>query len=217
MLELNKKAIFMDLDGTLADTDNFYPALRNWFIEHAGLRKEDIPDRLSISFHEFMYRVGIKSNKFDSASMLYDVYRAKVVRHYAKNAVFTPGALSMLKLLKDLGLPVYIVSGSCRQIVEVTLSVLGVREMIDGIICTEDVTAHKPDSDVYYRALCEAHCSPNEALAFENSETGCTASLSAGIPTVLIGNVVVPYTVRMMVSQYNSFVDVLKELDEEEA
>ena len=63
-----------------------------------------------------------------------------------------------------------------RQMVEVA----GVAPLVDHIISGEEYTAHKPEPEIYLRAMEALGVTPENALAVENSLTGITAARRAG-------------------------------------
>ena len=74
-----------------------------------------------------------------------------------------------------------VVSGAARIEIESVLAAAGLAELVSLVVAAEDVAAGKPDPAGYIRALELLERSPDEALAFEDSEAGVAAAKAAGL------------------------------------
>ena len=62
----------------------------------------------------------------------------------------------------------------------------GLRSLFDVVVTGDEVTCHKPDPEAYLFAIEQLKLSPNECLAFEDSEIGIASARAAGIQAVHI-------------------------------
>ena len=74
-----------------------------------------------------------------------------------------------------------VVSGAARTEIESVLAAAELTPFVSLVVAAEDVAAGKPDPAGYLRALELLGCSPDEALAFEDSEAGVAAAKAAGL------------------------------------
>ncbi len=83
-------------------------------------------------------------------------------------------------------LPMAVASGGHRRIVERTLTCLGIIEMFDAIICSEDYHQGKPHPDPFLTAADRLGVPAGNCLVFEDSRTGIQAAEAAGMRWVLV-------------------------------
>jgi HAD superfamily hydrolase (TIGR01509 family) len=81
-----------------------------------------------------------------------------------------------------------LVTNAPEENVEAILLALKLRDFFDAVVLADDVEAVKPDTAPYRAALKKANVPPEEALAFEDSVSGISSSVAAGIPTVGIAS-----------------------------
>ncbi len=93
-----------------------------------------------------------------------------------------PGALELLERLLAMGVPVAVASNSQREFVERTLAGAG---LLDGrfqtVVSAEDVEHPKPAPDIYLEACRRLGAQPAKCTALEDSATGVTAAVAAGM------------------------------------
>ena len=81
-----------------------------------------------------------------------------------------------------------VASGSDVKVLETMLRHLGIRDRFAHVFGKEHVTSHKPDPAVYKLALSELGVNPAECLIIEDSISGVTAALGAGVKTYVFLN-----------------------------
>lgn len=215
MLELNKQALFFELDGVLIDSNQFRNRVRDMLMGHVDIDPESLPGRYTFSDEMFLHNLRLMSHTYETMDQLISAKRALEQFLYCKHSVLKTGVISYLQMCRDIGLNIFVVSSSPADIVNIALTRVGISSYFSGIITDYDVCAHKPDPSVYYRALSVANCSNCEALAFEGSYVGCLSATQAGIDTVLVGDSSYPISLTHMLGKYKSFMEVLNELEEE--
>ena len=98
-----------------------------------------------------------------------------------------PGALELLKAVRDSGTPVGLASNSSREFVERTLSVAGlVNGHFDLIVTADEVEHPKPAPDLYLAACAGLGSAPERSAALEDSQTGVTSARAAGLFVVAV-------------------------------
>jgi len=83
-------------------------------------------------------------------------------------------------------IPFAVVSGSTRDSVVGSLSVLGLLEKFDTIVSAEDYKHGKPAPDGYLLAAERLGVAPVDCLVFEDTEMGIEAATAAGMASVKI-------------------------------
>jgi HAD superfamily hydrolase (TIGR01509 family) len=191
------RALFFDLDGTLAETDSLH--LPTWV---------DVLRPYGIEIDEEFYRERIsgRSNSKIVEDLLPDL-SAKEGRDLAdaKEASFReradeleplPGLLDFMREAKNRDLSLALVTNAPEENVEAMLLALELREFFDEVVLSDEVGPVKPDPAPYRAALDRLGVAPEEALAFEDSTSGITSSVGAGIPTVGIASTQAPETLE---------------------
>ena len=82
--------------------------------------------------------------------------------------------------------PMAVASGGRRQIVNTTLSALGILQKFDTIVAAEDCERGKPFPDPFLLAARRLGVEPGRCLVFEDTGTGVQAAEAAGMQWVLV-------------------------------
>jgi HAD superfamily hydrolase (TIGR01509 family) len=83
---------------------------------------------------------------------------------------------------------VALVTNAPEENVEAIMLALGLRDLFDTVVLADEVEAVKPDPAPYTAALKKLGVPAEEALAFEDSVSGISSSVAAGVPTVGIAS-----------------------------
>ena len=103
---------------------------------------------------------------------------------YRSELKIVPGVVNVLDALKARGVTVSIGSNSPKKRVELAVELTGIADRFDRIVSYEDVTNGKPAPDIFLRAAELAGAALDECLVVEDSLTGVTAAVAAGIRTI---------------------------------
>jgi beta-phosphoglucomutase-like phosphatase (HAD superfamily) len=82
--------------------------------------------------------------------------------------------------------PMAVASGGHRRIVLNTLRALGIADLFQAIVTSEDYTRGKPAPDPFLEAARRLGISPERCLVFEDTATGIAAAAAAGMQYVLV-------------------------------
>lgn len=89
---------------------------------------------------------------------------------------FDDGLYDLFKKLKNDGYIIGVCSNSIRVTVSTVLFSLNLQSFIDIIYSNEDVRNSKPHPEMYWRAISDANCLPEETLIIEDSPNGLLAA-----------------------------------------
>lgn len=101
-----------------------------------------------------------------------------------------PGVADTLHNAKRAGLKVAIASSSDLNWVQTNLQRLGIWDIFDCVITSENVEYVKPAPDLFISAANSLGLQPNEVIVFEDSLNGIKAAKEAGMFCVAIPNAV---------------------------
>ncbi len=79
-----------------------------------------------------------------------------------------------------------VVSGGSRTTVEKTLSVLGISNMLDVLVCAGDTALGKPHPDPFLKAAALLNVNPDKCFVFEDGDPGVEAAKAAGMDWVRV-------------------------------
>ncbi len=191
------RALLFDLDGTLAETDSLH--LPTWV---------DVLGRYGIEVDERFYKESLsgRSNSkivqdllpclsAEEGRKLADAKEASF-RERAHELEPLPGLLDFMKEGKSRGISLALVTNAPEENVEAILLALELKEFFDEVVLSDEVGPVKPDPAPYKAALDKLGISPEQALAFEDSTSGISSSVAAGIPTVGIASTQEPETLE---------------------
>ena len=117
----------------------------------------------------------------------------EVREHLLNNPIGTmPGLFELLDFLDEKGIKKAIATSSRYENAKLTLEKCGIFHRFDTIISGDMVARSKPAPDIFLKA-CEVLKVPvDESLVLEDSNAGVQAAYAAGIPVIVIPDLVEP-------------------------
>ena len=191
------RALLFDLDGTLAETDSLHlptwvDVLRPYGVEvDEEFYRESISGRSTSEIVEELLP-GLSTEEGRRLA----VAKEASFRERAPELEPLPGLLDFMREAKNRGLSLALVTNAPQENVEAILLALKLGEFFDEVVLSDEVGPVKPDPAPYKAALDKLGISPEKALAFEDSTSGISSSVAAGIPTVGIASTQEPETLE---------------------
>jgi HAD superfamily hydrolase (TIGR01509 family) len=105
-------------------------------------------------------------------------------RERASELETLPGLVDFIERGRERGMKIALVTNAPEENVEAILLALELGDFFDAIVLADEVEAVKPDPAPYRAALNKSGVRADEALAFEDSVSGISSSVAAGVPTV---------------------------------
>jgi len=105
-------------------------------------------------------------------------------RERASELETLPGLVDFIERGRERGMKIALVTNAPEENVEAILLALELGDVFDAIVLADEVEAVKPDPAPYRAALNKSGVRAEEALAFEDSVSGISSSVAAGVPTV---------------------------------
>ena len=94
------------------------------------------------------------------------------------------GIIEFISDLKQNGVKLGVATSAPYANLELILSKVNIREKLGSILASEDVKKHKPDPEVYLKSAANLGVTPDQCLVFEDSFSGVSAALNAGMRVV---------------------------------
>ena len=206
-------AVVCDMDGLLVDTERM--ERRVWceaardhgvelshdrfatFIGHSGERN----DLLLIEYF---------GASFDVPGFRANCHRRMRVLVETEGVALRPGAREWLTFVSGLGIPLSLATSSGPAAAQERLGEL--LRLFHAVVTRADVAHGKPHPDLYLEAAARLGVAPATALAVEDSPAGTQAAIAAGMPVVVVPDLVVPpYDVTPHVAGVFDSLDALRE------
>ena len=178
-MELSQvRAVLLDMDGTLVDSDAAVErAWRTWAREYHVDRGPAVP----LIAHGMPALGNVRRLRPDlSGDEAAAAARRQLALQYddVSDVTAAPGARELLGELDRLGLPWAVVTSADPTLARVRLAAARIRPAL--LVTSEDVRAGKPDPEGYLLAARELGADPGRCLVVEDAEAGVRAGRAAG-------------------------------------
>ncbi|MBD0842166.1 HAD family hydrolase [Streptomyces sp. TRM68416] len=180
------EAVLLDLDGTLVFSEEVHRLAWQAFFDAWGVEVTDADYA-----QQYMGRrpsdviAGVPGpwTGADAQAVL-STMTAFTLEH-AGSVEVVPGAAALVRRLR-VKYPVSVITSAGALWAQYLLDeVLGVRHLVDVVITAEDTTTGKPSPEGYLRACTALRARPDHCLAFEDSLSGVSALVAAGVRDIV--------------------------------
>jgi beta-phosphoglucomutase family hydrolase len=180
-------AVLWDMDGTLVDSEEFHwvswrdtmaaegnPITRDQFVVTFGQRNDSILPRWlgADTMADRIQRVGDAKE---------ELYRRLV---HESGLAPLPGAAEWVRRLHQENWRQAVASSAPRANLDVVLEVIGLRAYFQAIVSAEDVTAGKPDPQVFLTAASRLGVPASQCVVVEDAPAGVEAAKRAGMRSI---------------------------------
>jgi len=181
-------AVLWDMDGVLVDTEPFH-----WQAWEKLSREAGFP----MSYEDFQRTFGWRNEEIlrellgpnipdqrvaELGDRKEELYR-DAVRGRVKPL---PGAIELLRKLREAGVRQAIASSAPRANIELILGELGIKGDFDAVLCERDVERGKPDPQIFLQAAGRLGVVPSRCLVIEDAVMGVQAARRAGMACLAV-------------------------------
>jgi HAD superfamily hydrolase (TIGR01509 family) len=187
---LGARALFLDLDGTLAASLDVARHAYETFLRRAGAEptSEEFDQLNGPPLAEVVRRIKDTHRLAGDEPDLLVAYRALLEDLYL-DVLPSDGARALLERAREAKWRTGVVTSNSRALTTAWLRRVDLEDLVDIVVSGDDVTTGKPDPEPYLLALEACRCAASDTVAVEDSEQGATAARAAGIRTLLLGRV----------------------------
>lgn len=182
---MTPKAVYWDMDGTLIDSEPLHARALAAALDSVGIRPpadlhERVIGKAALPIYHMM------RDEF-GLTLPFDEWIRRKYHYYLGHAASLkarPGALDMFRDLRAKGVVQAVVSNSDRLIVDTNLRIAGIQEPGMKTVSRNDVREGKPSPEPFLRAAWLTGIDPADTVVMEDSATGASAGLAAGMRTI---------------------------------
>ncbi len=181
------QAVIFDMDGVICHTNPFHSQAFKIFFEKRNL----FPSEEEFILHMYGKNNGYILSHFlgrkieGEELLLLEDEKESLFREIYKSEVDPiPGFLNFFSMLKSKDLPTGVATSAPRANLDLIIGTLNLYDLLESKLASEDVSRHKPDPEVYLKSAFLLGVEPNRCLVFEDSFSGASAGLNAGMKVV---------------------------------
>lgn len=180
------KGVLVDMDGLLLDTERI--AEKAW-LRAAADTGTPLPEGFYFTLIGQSMRIIAERLEEVMPAEKVESYLKAANRHYhhllhAGDLPVKSGAKGFLEYLQSSRLAYCLATSTYRRMADSKLERADLAGLIEQRVCGDDVSASKPEPDIYLMAARKINCDPKECLAVEDSPNGILSALAAGCQVV---------------------------------
>ncbi|HCM89415.1 MULTISPECIES: HAD family phosphatase [Vagococcus] len=190
--------VIFDMDGLILDTEAIYSASNIEMAKKYGLKGYDeayYKTEIGLS-EEHVFKKYIEDYPYLAEPMIREFFdeSRQVVRETFKEtgAPLKKGIVELLTYLKKVNIPCIVASSNTEETIEDLLIKANLKDYFIGSVSSNDVTHAKPDPEIVEKALEKLGTKRNETVMLEDSLNGIRASYSAGVPVIMVPDLLEP-------------------------
>jgi HAD superfamily hydrolase (TIGR01509 family) len=183
------EAVVFDLDGVLLDSEQVWDEVREQLARERGGRWHDRAQRdmMGMSSTEWSRYMSDVIGLPEPPEEINREVVSRLAARYCRHLPAIPGAREAVERLAARW-PLGLASSSNRELIDLALELLGVKQLFAATVSSEEVARGKPAPDVYLEASRRLGVAPTKVAAVEDSHNGILAAKAAGMRVIAIPN-----------------------------
>lgn len=177
-------AVVFDMDGVLTDTETIWDEVRRGLAEQDGVAWPEgaTEAMMGMSTPEWSaYLATTVGVRGDAGERTLEAMAAR----YRTHLPTLPGAVEAVQRLAARW-PLALASSSARRLIDTSLESLGITDLFQVSVSTEEVARGKPAPDGFLRACELLGVEPAWAVAIEDSSNGLRSASAAGMRVIAV-------------------------------
>jgi HAD superfamily hydrolase (TIGR01509 family) len=189
------KGALFDMDGLMFDTERIYGIYWRETSRELGYPMDDaMVSKMCGAVRDFqVWAIHDGMGADAPAEQIIDETHRLTREHIATNPIpIKEGLVELLQALRARGIPIAIATGTRRVWADDMLARSGMSEYIDAMICGDEVSACKPNPEIFLKAAALIGVPPQECIVLEDSYNGIRAARAAGAQPIMVADTMQP-------------------------
>lgn len=183
---MTPRAVLLDMDGTLLDSERVYLATWRAAREAAGLAPDDGLYRRLVGLPGPAAAARVRAAEGGAAAAAIErEWDARIAAAFDDPVPCKAGAVALLEACRAHGIARVVATSTRTPSARRRLEKAGLLALVDAVVGGDAVERGKPAPDIFLEAARRAGAPPGACAAFEDSETGVAAALAAGLAAVV--------------------------------
>jgi HAD superfamily hydrolase (TIGR01509 family) len=186
---MNFRAVVLDLDGVIVDTEEVWDRERKAYVAANGGTWKDGATRAmqGMSSGEWAAYLREELGAGGAAEEISRAVAAGVVAEVRRELPLLPGAVEAVNALAER-YALALASSANREVIDAVLDRAGIAHRFAATVSSEEVPRGKPAPDVYLDAARRIGVEPRECAAVEDSSNGLRSAHAAGMVVIATPN-----------------------------
>ncbi|MFT5884406.1 MAG: beta-phosphoglucomutase [Arcticibacterium sp.] len=182
-----KKAVIFDMDGVICHTNPYHSKAFRVFFEKRNVfpTDEEFAEHMFGKNNTYILKHFLGREIVGEEFIRMEEEKEGLFREIYTDVVETiPAYMDFLKSLKAEGFMTGVATSAPRANLTLIMGKVGFEPFMESILASEDVSAHKPDPEVYLKSAENLAVLPQHCVVFEDSFSGVSAALNARMKVV---------------------------------
>ena len=158
------------------------PQVGEHYLEFVGQNRTDIRQKMTDLF----------GPQFPREDFLLTCSQRSQARMEREGVPMKPGVREILDFLRQRHIPTALATSTSRERTQRRMELTGLGGYFQAMITGDQVEHSKPDPEIYLLACQALGAAPEHTLAVEDSRNGILAASAAGMPTVMVPDMIAP-------------------------
>jgi len=179
--------IIFDMDGVICHTNPYHSKAFQAFFQKRGMdpSEEEYAAHMYGKSNSYIFSHFMGRPVLGDELQAYEDEKEGLFREiYAAHVKPINGFLEFLNLLVGHKYKLGVATSAPIANMDLILDSLKIRSVFGSTLASEDVTAHKPDPQVYLKSANNLSSDVNKCLVFEDSHAGVSAAINASMKVV---------------------------------
>lgn len=184
---MKNQAVIFDMDGVICHTNPFHSEAFKVFFGKRGLNptEEEFEKHMYGKSNKYIFKHFLGREIVGEEFISLENEKEGLFREiYADKIITLPEFLPFLETLKNDGFRTGVATSAPRANLDLIMGTLKFAPKMESILASENVRNHKPDPEVYLTSAKLLDVNPGNCLVFEDSFSGVTAAINAGMKVV---------------------------------
>ncbi len=180
-------AVIFDMDGVICHTNPYHAKAFEQFFDKYKIpyTEKEFEEHMYGKHNSYIMTHFFKREIIGKELQQLEEEKESLFREiYQQEVVPLPHYLPFLDDLKSAGFKTGVATSAPLANLKLILDSLQIDAKMDSLMASEDVSQHKPHPEVYLKSAEKLGVSPNACIVFEDSFSGVTAALNAGMKVV---------------------------------